>query len=388
MKRMTVAALLILVLLSLCLVSESSAIPAFARRYKISCNTCHSPFPRLKPYGDEFAGNGFIIKEDEKERDYISAGDEMLWLNKDFPIAVRFDAYAVYDQNDDQQVKKDIESIYGLKLLSGGTVYKNVGYYFYFFMNERGEIAGVEDAYLHFDNLFGTPLDLLVGQFQTCDPLMKRELRLTFEDYAIYGARFGNSVTNLTYDRGVILTYGIEKTGTDLLATIVNGNGIGESGDDEKFDSDDYKNYGLRVKQGIGEMLSIGAFYYRGKERQSDIDNKITYIGPDVNITAGPFQFTGQYLERKDSNALFAPGTAELKSKGMVAELVFSPQLDRSRYYITGLYNKIDSDDYKYETATISGTYQLARNLRIMAEYTRDLQHDFNRVTMGLVSGF
>ena len=37
---------------------ESLAIPAFARKYRFSCNTCHVAPPKLKAYGDEFAGNG------------------------------------------------------------------------------------------------------------------------------------------------------------------------------------------------------------------------------------------------------------------------------------------------------------------------------------------
>jgi hypothetical protein len=59
-------------LVSLLLPENGDAIPAFARRYKISCTTCHAPIPKLKPYGDEFAGNGFVIPEEEKERDYIT----------------------------------------------------------------------------------------------------------------------------------------------------------------------------------------------------------------------------------------------------------------------------------------------------------------------------
>ncbi|NIA29240.1 MAG: hypothetical protein GWP06_04905 [Actinobacteria bacterium] len=195
-------------------VADYLGVPAFARRYKISCTTCHSPFPRLKPYGDEFAGNGFILKENEKSRDYISAGDDMLWLNRTFPIAVRFDAFGVYEPK--SEVKTDFQSPWGLKLLSGGTLAKNIGYYFYFYMSERGEIAGIEDAYIHFDNVFGINLDIMVGQFQTSDPIWKRELRLTFEDYMILKQRFGPSRTNLTYERGVTLTYNIEKTGTDF----------------------------------------------------------------------------------------------------------------------------------------------------------------------------
>ncbi len=387
------AGVIIAVILLAFFIQDASAIPAFARRYKLSCNTCHSPIPRLKPYGDEFAGNGFILKEEEKERDYITAGDDMLWLNKDFPVGVRFDAYAQYDQ--DQDVDKDLQSPWGIKLLSGGTVYKNIGYYFYFYMSERGEVAGIEDAYLHFDNVGGSQLDILVGQFQTSDPLMKRELRLTFEDYAIYKTSIGSSSTNLAYDRGVMFMYGLEQTGTDIIAMVVNGNGKDEAGDDKKFDNDANKNLGFRVAQGIGELVSIGGYYYLGKETMLNylddkFENEITYIGVDGHMTAGPLAFTGQWLRRKDTNPYFAYTGMEYEGEGIVAELVISPQLDRSRFYLTALYNRIDHDidAYDYQTATLSGTYLVARNLRLIAEYTRDLELDKNRVTIGLVSGF
>ncbi|MBC8184375.1 hypothetical protein H8E88_25045 [candidate division KSB1 bacterium] len=373
--------------------SDSNAIPAFARRYKISCTTCHAPIPKLKPYGDEFAGNGFIMKENEKARDYVSAGDDLLWLNKDFPVGVRFDAYAVYDE--DKPVDKDLQIPWGLKILSGGTLYKNIGYYFYFYFSERGEVAGIEDAYIHFDNIFGSNLDIMVGQFQTSDPLMKRELRLTFEDYMIYKQRFGLSRTNLAYDRGLVFVYGIEKTGTDLIALVVNGNGKDEAGADKKFDDDPFKNFGFRINQGIGKIASIGAYFYKGREKYvySDgmlgtFENELTYIGPDLNVGIGPIEFTFQYLLRKDTNPFFLSQSEEYKSKGTIAEIIYSPKLDKSRFFLTGLYNKIDSDLYKYETATLSGTYLVARNLRLIAEFTRDLEHDLNRFTLGLVSGF
>ena len=117
-------------LLTFLLPEDSSAIPAFARKYKISCNTCHEVFPRLKEYGDDFAASGFIIKEKETERNYVTAGDELLWLNKDFPVAARIDLFAMHDQG--QNVENDFQIPWGLKLLSGGTLYKNIGYYFYF----------------------------------------------------------------------------------------------------------------------------------------------------------------------------------------------------------------------------------------------------------------
>ncbi|MBD3235933.1 MAG: hypothetical protein GF330_04455 [Candidatus Eisenbacteria bacterium] len=397
----------IFLLLALGLPEQPGAIPAFARRYRQSCTTCHSPFPRLKPYGEEFAGDGFIIPEEERERDYVTAGDELLWLNRDFPLAVRFDAYALYDEaaegTGSQSVENDLQIPWGLKLLSGGTLYRNIGYYFYFYMSERGEVAGIEDAYVHFNDLAGQPLDLMVGQFQTSDPLMKRELRMTFEDYEIYKRKVGDSGVNLTYDRGFMATYTIEPTGTDLVAMLVNGNGKDEAGDDHKFDSDDFKNGGARISQAVGEFGSLGGFVYFGREEAaSGAENEVLYWGPDLSVGFGPLTLTGQYLVRRDDNPLFhdSPGDEEVETTGFVAELLIAPRGDRSRHYVTLLYNQVETDltdvvpgapmeqGVAYETATLAITHLLARNLRLSAEYTRDLELERNRFVLGLVTGF
>jgi hypothetical protein len=319
--------------------TDADAIPAFARHYKISCTTCHAPFPKLKPYGDEFAGDGFVMPEEENDRDYVIAGDDLLRLNRDFPFAVRMDLLAAHDS--DKDVDNDLQTPWGLKLMSGGVLYKNIGYYFYFYVSERGEVAGVEDAYVHFNNLFGQEFDIMVGQFQTSDPLMKRELRLTIEDYEIYRTPVGASETNLAYDRGVMLTYGIAKTGTDLVAMVVNGNGIPEADANRVYDNDKYKNFGFRVTQGIGEIASVGGFAYYGKEdisyqltpfNQYSGTNEVTYIGPDVNIGLGVVEFTGQYLLRMDTEPL--AGMEDVETTGIVAEVIYAPKKDKSLFYL------------------------------------------------------
>ncbi len=371
------------------LFEEAQAIPAFARQYKISCTTCHAPIPKLKPYGDEFAGHGFILKENIKKRDFVTGGEEdELFLNKVFPIAARFDAYAVVD--DSKEVKNDLQSPWGLKLLSGGPLFKNIGYYFYFYMSERGEVAGIEDAYLHFDNLFGKELDLMIGQFQTSDPILKRELRLTFEDYQILKVKPGFSGVNLTYDRGLILTYTLEKTSTDLVGMVVNGNGKGPADEDTKmFDNNSFKNLVFRISQGIGSKLSVGGFAYYGQE-EDVYKNKLKYFGPDVVLNLGKFEFTGVYLHREDSNPLFEKNGNKIKTDGFVAEAHFAPQADRSKFFFTALYNKVTSDysPIEYETLSLNASHWFKRNLRFLVEYTRDLQNSKNRFVLGLVSAF
>ncbi|MBI5808112.1 MAG: hypothetical protein HZA74_06885 [Ignavibacteriales bacterium] len=68
---------------------NSFAIPAFARKYNMSCQTCHSPFPKLKPYGDEFAGNGFVLADKDAPRYFVETGDDQLSLIRDIPLAMR-----------------------------------------------------------------------------------------------------------------------------------------------------------------------------------------------------------------------------------------------------------------------------------------------------------
>jgi hypothetical protein len=360
----------------------------------------------LKPYGDEFAGHGFVIPEEEKDRYYVTGGDDLLWLNKDFPLAARFDAYAVYQRDavDDEgeEVEFDLQTPWGLKLLSGGALARGVGYYFYFYVAERGEVAGIEDAIIHFDKVFGSELDVAVGQFQTSDPLLKRELRLTYEDYLLYTIKVGESRTNLTYDRGLMLSYGIAKTGTDLVGLVVNGNGKGEAGEDRIFDQDRYKNVGLRLSQSIGDHLSVGGFFYYGKEGKTVTDtiapgsptlhvaNEITYWGPDLEVSSGGVALRAQYLMREDNNPFLAPLGQDVETEGLVAELVVAPHGDRSRHYYTLLYNQVDSDidTLDYESLTASATYLLARNLRLLAEYTRDIENERDRVTIGTVTAF
>jgi hypothetical protein len=390
-RNIICTAALSLVLAVLLLPDSAEAVPAFARTHKLSCSTCHAPFPRLKPFGEEFAGNGFTIPEEEKERDFISAGDDLLKLNKTFPVGVRFDVYATLESDTD--VTSDLKSPWGVKLLSGGNLARNVGYYFYFYMDERGEVAGVEDAYIHFNNIGGRPWDIMVGQFQTSDPLMKRELRLTYEDYNIYKRAIGQSSITLTYDRGVMTTYDFESTGTGLIGLVVNGNGKPDADENHRYDQDRYKNFGFKVTQDVGDLLGLGYYYYQGKELDlggSGVKNEVTYHGPDFTLGNGTFDLTFQYLFRQDSDPEYSGSDVDVETSGMIAELVISPQKDRSRHYFTLLYNQIDCDwdAYDDETLTASATYLMARNLRGMVEYTRNLEQETDRGVVGLVSAF
>ena len=69
----------------------------------------------------------------------------------------------------------------------------------------------------------------------------------------------GNSTANLKYDRGIIFEKDF-KTGTTVVAQIVNGCGIGEASEGYLFDKDKYKNFMLRINQSIGKIVSRSGF--------------------------------------------------------------------------------------------------------------------------------
>jgi hypothetical protein len=384
-EKMTTLFIIVLFISISLPLKQADAMPAFARKYRFSCNTCHVAAPKLKDYGDDFAGNGFKIPDgEEPRRAYIDTGDETLLLMRELPLAVRFDAYV--QAADRAYAKSDFQSPYGIKLLSGGPISKHISYYFYFYVYERGEVAGVEDAVIVFNDIGNTSFDLAVGQFQVSDPLFKRELRLTFEDYMLYKMKPEKSIADLTYDRGLMASYGFN-FGLDLIAMAVNGNGIGES-INRIFDVDNDKGFALRAIQGLG-FLNIGAFAYTGREAISDTlddNNKIMTIGPDVSIGNDNWELNAQYLLRQDD--FNVSGKQDLH--GSMVELAYFPKGDQSKFIYTLLYNRIDdSKEFQdYETATFSVSHMAARNIRLLGEFTYDIINEKARFAAGVVAAF
>lgn len=375
---------------------NSNAIPAFARKYSFSCQTCHSPAPRLKEFGDEFAGNGFRLADKPASRYFVETGDANLSLLRDIPLAIRFDGHLTY--NNGNKEKPDLGVPYILKLLSSGEISDNFSYYFYFYMSERGELAGVEDCFIQYNNLFGTDLDIYFGQFQVSDPLFKRELRLTLEDYQIYRARPGLSKMNYAYDRGLMFTYGLP-TGTDIIFEIVNGCGIGAADEDKLFDIDKHKTFVGRISQNVSDFLRIGGIVLTGKEDLGDnsVTNQVLSFGADLTLNYNDIlELNMQYIQRKDDNLIFSSDEKEgkeVETKGAMAELIFTPAKDESIWYSAAIFNWVDSDDpaWKYKSASLHLGYLLRRNLRMVLEGTYNFSNSdnvFTQLSLGFVTAF
>lgn len=381
MKKSTFTGIIILAAMVLLIIParKADAIPAFARKYQISCQVCHSPaMPMLKAFGDEYAGAGFRMTDYESPRYFIEVGDDRLSLFRELPLAVRIDGFATVNFNNEGTT--DFGAPFVVKILSGGELSDKLSYYFYFLMNERGKIAGLEDAFLMYADAFNTGINLYMGQFQTSDPLFKGELRLTLEPYKIYGVKPSNSSVNLKYDRGIMFDKGFS-TGTTIVGEIVNGSGLGEASEGFLFDKDKYKNLMLRINQSFGNSVSVGFFGYTGKEVINDNSpnpyvNEMKMYGPDVSIDIdGKLLINMQYLWRTDSDVYDDGGEVhmtDVKTRGGFAEVIYAPKGDMSKWYMTGLLNLVESqiDEFDYQSATLHFGYLMRRNVRLVAEGT------------------
>jgi len=378
------------------LASDVFAIPAFARKYNMTCKTCHTPFPSLKAYGNDFAGNGFQLADKDAPRYYVDTGDEELSLIRDFPLAARLEGYITYNQENSEQ--SDFYAPVLFKILTGGAITNDISYYVYYIL-ESGEVGKIEDAWFMFNNLFGSELDFTIGQFQVCDPLFKRELRLTRDDYYIYKVKPGNSLVDLTYDRGIILGYGFD-AGTDVVVEVVNGSGIGEQFISGTFDNDKYKNFFGRISQDAGDNFRIGAMGYWGKEEQESPNgppqinystNELWMLGGDATINFDPLELNLQYVERNDDNPNFYYGEKiAIKTRGAFGELIFRPEGDESKWYAVGLFNWIESDqtDINLKQLGIHFGYVLRRNIRLVAEYSQNFTLEYGTIGLGFITAF
>jgi hypothetical protein len=376
--------------------SQLNAIPAFARKYQISCQVCHSPAPRLKPFGESFAGNGYRMTEFESPRYYVPVGDEKLSLLREVPLAIRIDGIGTYNFGKSKQV--DFGMLSGVKLLSGGELTNKLSYYLYFFMSEAGNIVGIEDAFLTYSDLFGSGINLSAGQFQVCDPFYKRELRLTLEDISILQAVPGTSTASLTYDRGIFADYQISKLKTGIVVEVVNGNGIGSGGEELLFDKDKYKNIVGYIYQPLGKKVKVGFMGYGGKEHllgAPDYDSKIKIFGPNLSLDFNQHLIMNfQYLFRTDSNMFDEVAgvmVTNVGTQGGYLEAIFAPKGDMSKFYLTGLFNLVESDyePLNYKSATLNFSYVLRRNVRLLTELTWiDSEEKYSKVSAGFMAAF
>ncbi len=158
--------------LSLPASAEAGGIPAFARKYNLSCNTCHTRQPRLNWYGQRFLENDYQLPgtEDGGTTGKTLLGDLTLDEVRNF-LGVRIRANTeLFNFHDEEATEANedfnIQAPDTLSVFMAGTAMKNVGYFLEMEFNTREEEGLIfERAFVALANLGGSrALNVKVGQ--------------------------------------------------------------------------------------------------------------------------------------------------------------------------------------------------------------------------------
>jgi hypothetical protein len=112
--------------------------------------------------------------------------------------------------------------------------------------------------------------------------------------------------------------------------------------------------------------------------------------GIDASVSSGPLELNLQYVERSDNNPYVRFSPKDIKTRGGLAELIYRPDGDESKWYSVLLYNKVKSDDrnVEWESLALHIGYLLRRNIRLVGEYSYNIYDKFGRIGAGFIAAF
>lgn len=379
----------------------SEAMPVFARKYELSCTACHSAFPRLNAFGEQFVTNNLKLPN-WKQAATKDVGDPLLALPESVPLAIR--AQAFVQRRDGTAIDEvtgatladagtDIQSPYLIKLLSSAPLSDHITYYFYGIFAEKGGNGEtlIEDAWFRHDDVFGSGVDMMLGQYQLSDLMFPRETRLTFQDFMAY------RMAGITYDRG--LQFGRALGPLDIAVGVVNGNGVtsnfainspGYRRADRLFDNDNNKSVYGRLGFEAGPV-GIGLFGLSGKQASvatgnagltsglRDTDKQVVGLDLSGAIDEKLYWFAQGLWNRWDGFLDAAPS----KEYAWFGGFAGVDYVANDRWVYSLLYNYADAGDLKntdtiYEgidmrSLTFGASYYFMRNVKGVLEVNYDL---------------
>ncbi len=370
MKRTVVMVIAILALMQIAS-EESYSIPAFARKYKTSCATCHNGFPKLNAFGEAFRRNGYQFPAGG---DAEFTHEEAVPLGSDgnkraFPDAIwpgsipgsspiSFFLNGEADYNPTNAISPERFSFGGLgssiEAVAAGTLGEDLSFWGQLALNSDGTLE-INRVFLVFSNLIGNSysFNARVGVIEP-GLFSFSTHRAWMEGYWFTTRPFSDGMawTLEETQKGIELN-GMLQGRFGYNVGIVEGFG-GPHSDKDYYGHVTYKFGGMPLDgvvtggtaQGasqpyVDNSLTLGLFAYTG---QALLDaggtpqsNNFTLFGGDFNAYHGRFNLFGGVQVRKDDNPFLTLSGTSAKSTVWFSELdvtVFPWLLPGVRYEV------------------------------------------------------
>ena len=284
--------------------SESYAIPAFSRKYKIGCNTCHTVYPQLNEFGRDFKNNGY------RTPDEVGTVDTLDFWSKGFdqlPLTVH--GKISQEITPSGQPVTNATILDELQLNAAINFSNKVSFYLHTHLWEGGAAGEPLVVALRISDIFNNDLvSLRAGQYQLPLSFSPEIERLSAFDYLAYTQALG--ANPWTIDQPQL---GFELTG-DLgndvwyWAGIVNGSGFESNVFTGTLDNNSSKDPYLRIAKNFGEN-HIGVFAYYGtnailQDDTTGLDHTDRFyrLGGDVRWNCSSLNIQSSFVYGRDHN--------------------------------------------------------------------------------------
>jgi len=432
-SKIKLLSIFILTVLFVLLASETSkAIPAFSRKYKTSCATCHIAFPKLSAFGEAFRRNGYQFPNggdaEATKEEPVSIGAEgnkrafpdAIWpstIPGSVPVSIVAELEATYAPKEPQ--KWDFSPLEGeFALIAGGTIGDNIA-----FLSEVevvDDAIEIERANIIFNNLDGgntAMLNLKIGKFEPGVFSFSNHRRIS-PKYGILTNTLGDNKWSLEATQKGIEVNGVVGDGRlGYNVGLVEGRKNVINSQKDYYVHLAYKISGMRldgvvpedaaVLQGASQpwqdnSLTIGGFVYRGSATLDgspagvpDVNDDFTMVGGDVNIWYDRLNLISAFAIQSDEKPLVGRPTlkSDLTSFMVEASYIVYPWLvPLARYESSKMKDATNSD-----TKIISAIQFLVRaNVRFALEFNfaNDLSSSnpselsFKEFAVGITLGF
>ncbi|MFQ5646868.1 MAG: hypothetical protein ACE5GM_08065 [bacterium] len=397
-------------LLGLTTVPEAQAVAQFSRKYKLSCSTCHTAFPRLNYYGEQFMQNGYQLpeKEDGSEVGKTKVSDRQVidQVGNFFGVRLNVDVANVQTKSrtvtrtnnsteTDREPEADLGNTHWVGLFVAGSLYKNISL---FIETELEDQKAKNQIYrLGFHNLLGQGglANIRVGKFSMMDwHVASGRLRM-ISNVKVLATRYnssdklGEDSTNMSSSTQGVSFYGYTH-GLTYQAGIFNGKA-------DQTDPNRFKNYSGTLKYQLQDgMLEGSGFSVWGmygtdtaSYATSNIKNDFWRVSPGLNLRLdNNLDIIVAYFMGRDENYDFQAdptGSGQLSDNDMTG---WTGQIGYNispEFYAAVQYDMVEDEKNTQNSQRIlpSLSYFIRENIRLSLTADLDLLDEESNIPQG-----
>jgi hypothetical protein len=353
---------------------NAEAIPAYARKYDMTCGGCHTAWPMLNEAGREFKENGYQYTRGDTEG--LKTISDHLQFDKDFPVSGVLIARP-FDKKKDGDEK--IRALHEAELIVSGQMFRDVsGFFELEAEDETGfeiEIPILSVGYHPYPEL---NVQFAYSPFTWSDPYdtYADHRRLTRGHASVVDQNFGGVDGKLRSARQNINVYG--RTAERVF---YNFGVSGLAGDPE---GENPQNIHARVAFDVIPTAMIGFLGIKGKNDAEDLDYNRIGIDGQVDIEEG--RIMGAFVRGTDD----VTADTDQTNNAWYVQGLYVVQMDGRPTWVPlariDSYEINDGED-DYRDITLNLGYYFTENLKGIFEFwsqvsVPDGQEKNNRVTL------